>query len=159
MLKSSNKYSVSQDLYQITERDVNLLDQEVADGEGWKSYFNGQIVKATVLGNQISGICYDRFQEFFVEIRVNQGEISGNCTCGKYGKLCSHVVALLYSWINDGDAFMNVGNSLLQLQNKNKEELIEVITRIMVKNPQNIFLLNGSDPTEDDVDDTEGMFN
>jgi len=159
MYKRDDNYLISKDLFNITERDVNLLDQEVSDGEGWKSYCNGQIIKATVFGNKISAICYENFQEYLVEISVNSGEISGRCTCGSYGRICNHIVALLYSWINDSDGFMDVGNSLSKLKNKNKDELFELIARMMMKNPQNIFLLNNPDSLDDDLDDIEGMFN
>jgi hypothetical protein len=150
---------ISEFLKSITERDVNLLDQEVTDGTGWKTYCNGQIIRPTVLNDQITGICLDHYAEYSVEVRVQDNQISSTCNCDNHGTICRHVVALLYSWINDGEAFRNIGQSIKELQTKNKEELIEVITKILKRNPQSIFLLGGSDPLDEELDDIEGMFN
>lgn len=159
LMNNAGRFQVSEYLKKITERDVNLLDQEVAGGEGWTTYCNGQITKPAVLNDQISGICFDHFAEYTVEIRVINNEISATCSCENHGKICKHVVALLYSWINDSDAFRNIGQSIKEMETKNKDELIGVITKILMKNPQNIFLLGGSDPLDEDFDDIEGMFN
>lgn len=152
-------FDISKDLLSLTEREVSLLDQEVSNGEGWTSYSRGQIVKPTVFKNKLSGLFYEHFREFNVEIQVNGAEISTRCTCGKNSPICKHVVALLYCWINDQDGFTNISYSLNEFRKKNKEELLEVLTRIFVKNPQNIFLVGGVDPLDDDIDDTDGMFN
>ncbi len=152
-------YDISKDLLSITEREVSILDQEVSNGEGWISYSHGQIVKATVFKNKLSGLFYEHFHEFAVEIQVNGAEISTRCNCGKNGAICKHVVALLYCWINDSDGFTNISYSLEEFKKKNKDELLEILTRIFIKNPQNIFLVGGVDPLDDDIDDADGMFN
>ena len=160
LMKSiDQKKFISPDLMQITERDVTLLDQEVADGKGWESYCSGQIEKALVFDNRISGICYQNFHQYVVEIKVNNGEISAKCSCDSYGQICIHVVTLLYSWINDSDGFKNIGSSLAELQKKDKEELIGVIARMVTQNPQNVFFISDNDSLDDDFDDIEGMYN
>ncbi len=152
-------FDISKDLLSITEREVSILDQEVSNGEGWISYSNGQIVKPIVFKNKLSGLFYEHFREFSVEIQVNGAEISTRCNCGKNGAICKHVVALLYCWINDSDGFTNISYSLEEFKKKNKDELLEILARIFIKNPQNIFLVGGVDPLDDDIDDADGMFN
>lgn len=153
-----NKLQISDYLKKITERDVNLLDQEATDGEGWNTYCNGQITNPTVLHDHISGICFDHFAEYSVDVRVMQNQISSKCSCEQHGSICKHVVALLYSWINDGEAFRNIGQTIQDMQTKNKDELIEILTKILTRNPQSVFLISGSE-SDEDFDDIDGMFN
>jgi len=159
MSKLTEIFSISKALLEITERDVTLLDQEVSNGEGWESYNRGEIINPTVLYNKLSAIFHEQFQEYTIEVQINGAEISTKCSCGSYGKICKHVVALLFSWVSDSDGFINVGNSLHEFQKKDKTDLLHIIARIFIKNPQNIFLLNGVDPLDDDYDDAEGLLN
>ncbi|MCI0512065.1 hypothetical protein L0128_02475 [candidate division KSB1 bacterium] len=159
MITSNRQHPISADLLKITERDVSLLDQEISDGRAWELYCNGHITRPTVFNNQITGIFYAGLEQFMIEIHVNGVEISSHCSCGNDGGICQHVVVLLYSWINDSENFENVGNSLEELKQKNKDELLEIITWMLTKNPQNIFLLNKRDALDSDLNDIDGMLN
>lgn len=135
---SEESYKISSELEDINERQVGILDQESADGEGWEYYCNGQIFRAAVLGNRISGTIREYVEEFNVVIRVDDHEITTSCTCGSREGVCKHVIALLYSWINDKDDFINIGNEIKRLHLMEKQELIDVIERIIQNDPVNI---------------------
>ncbi len=135
---SEETYEIAPELRDINERQVGILDQENTDGEGWDYYCNGQIVRAAVSGNRISGIVRDYLEEFNVVIRVDEHEITTSCSCGTREGVCKHIVALLYSWIHDKEDFINIGDQVKRLQSMEKQQLINVIERIIQNDPINI---------------------
>ncbi len=137
--KSEN--TISTQLSDITHRQVALMDQENTDGEGWNYYCNGQVIYASVFRNELSGIVREYIQEFKVKIKIEEHEISCTCTCDSENLLCRHVVALLYSWVNDKDEFTDVGNFIEKLHNMDKTLLIEMVKRFVIDDPQNIRFL------------------
>jgi len=154
---NDNNCEISPDLKTINERQIGILDQENTDGQGWEYYCNGQIIRAAVLGNKISGTVREYFEEFDVEIRVDHHEISTSCTCGTRDAICKHSLALLYSWIHDQRDFINIGDQIKRLHDMEKYELIDVIERILVNDPVNVRFLNSSSFDESDLD-VEGLF-
>ncbi len=135
---SEETYEIAPELKNINERQIGILDQENTDGEGWDYYCNGQIVRAAVSGNRISGIVRDYIEEFNVVIRVDEHEITTSCSCGTRDGVCKHIIALLYSWIHDKDDFINIGDQVKKLQGMEKQQLINVIERIIQNDPINI---------------------
>ena len=131
-------YTIAPELREINERQIGILDQENTDGEGWDYYCNGQIVRAAVLGNRISGTIREYTEEFDVVIRVDLHEVTTSCTCGTKQGVCKHIVALLYSWIHDKEDFINIGDQIKKLHNMEKQQLIDVIERIVQNDPINV---------------------
>ncbi len=149
-------YEIAPELKQINERQVGILDQENTDGLGWDYYCNGQIVRAAVLGNRITGTVREYLEEFNVEIRVDLYEITTSCTCGTRKGVCKHIIALLYSWIHDKEDFINIGNQIKKLQSMEKQELIDVIERIVQNDPINVRFFQNHLFDEDGLD-VEGL--
>lgn len=150
MENKDDDYEIAPELQEITERQVGILDQENTNGEGWEYYCNGQVIRAAVFGNRISGTIREYLEEFNVEIRVDEHEIMTSCTCGSRDGVCKHTIALLYSWINDQKDFINVGDQIRKLQRMEKQDLIEALERIIRYDPINIrFLKNYQDYDED----------
>lgn len=158
-MNDKNNFSVSPALLKITERDVSLLDQEVADGEGWNSYTNGQMTQTTVYHNRLTGVFFQGFEQFDVEVDVTDNQLSSRCTCENHNQVCQHVSALLYAWVSDADAFLNVGLFLKDLKSKNHQELLDLLSDIVEKNPANIFLLNKNTESPDSIEDIDGLLN
>jgi uncharacterized Zn finger protein len=131
-------YTIAPELREINERQIGILDQENTDGEGWDYYCNGQIVRAAVLGNRISGTIREYTEEFDVVIRVDLHEVTTSCTCGTKQGVCKHIVALLYSWIHDKEDFINIGDQIKKLHDMEKQQLIDVIERIVQNDPINV---------------------
>ena len=138
MAFSEESYKISSELEDINERQVGILDQESTDGEGWEYYCNGQIVRAAVIGNRIVGTIREYLEDFNVVIKVDDKEITTSCSCGTREGVCKHIIALLYSWINDKDDFVNIGDQIKQLHLMEKQELIDVIERIIQNDPINV---------------------
>jgi len=152
MNSSEEKYLVSKELKNINEREIAILDQDSTDGESWDYYCNGQITNATVNRNRISGIIRELAEEFHVEISVSENEISSSCSCGYKEGVCKHVVALLYSWANDREDFVNIGSLVKNLHSLEKQELINIIELIFENNPANVKFINKSDNEIDDYE-------
>ena len=138
MSYNEDSYTIASELKDINERQIGILDQESTNGEGWDYYCNGQIIRAAVLGDRITGTVREYADEFNVVIRVEHHEITTSCSCGTRQGVCKHIVALLYSWIHDKDDFINIGDHLKRLQNMEKQELIDVIERIIQNDPINV---------------------
>ena len=149
---ASKKYSISANLDNITERQIALLDQENTDGTGWDYYCNGRITQAIVFNNRISGVIKELAEEFYVEITAHESEISSNCSCGFREGICNHVVALLYSWVSDRADFVNIGTLIGQLHKIEKQELIEIIERILENDPAKARLINRVENETDHLD-------
>ena len=73
-------------------------------------------------------------------------------------EICIHAVALLYSWVDDSDAFANVAEALRQLEDMDKGELIQIIARMLLKDSNNIDLVSEK-TIEDDDYDLDGLLN
>ena len=144
------KNIISKDLESINERQVAILDQDSTNGESWDYYCNGQIINATVNKNRISGIVRELGDEFHIEITVSENEISSYCSCGLKESVCKHVIALLYSWVNDREDFVNINSLIKRLHQMEKHELIEIFERIFEDSPANARFINKFENEFDD---------
>ncbi len=121
----------------ITERQIALLDQENTNGEGWNFYCTGQIVHASVFNDEISGIVRDFSENNQVNIKFREHEIECSCSCSSKRVICKHVIALLYSWINDREEFINIATFMDHLKTLKKDRLIEILKELLIDNPRN----------------------
>jgi len=158
MLLQSKKYPVSEDLLSISQEQIAQLDQEISDGQGWQFYNNGFISGATVFQDTIIGRVRELSSVSTVEIKVHGNNIYVSCNCSTSNEICVHAVALLYSWVNDAESFLNVGKSLDELERLDKEELVGIIRKILVRDPKYLQLMLGRDAADDDHLLDDGTF-
>lgn len=147
---SKEEFAISPALQAITEKQIGILDQEQINGEGWEYYCNGQIVHAAVLKNKITGTIREYLEEFHVAIQVDEHEFMTSCSCGTRNGICKHIVALLYSWINDQDDFTNIGVLIERLHGFEKQALIDLIQRIIENDPVNARFFDAYEYDEHD---------
>ena len=136
-------------MYDIKVEDIEeLFDNEIF--ERGEEYFEEELVKdieliddKTLIGTVIGN---DRYK---VTISVDSdGEIVCNCTC-PCDFNCKHAVALLLKWVNEkgnhkGKNSKSDSSKLPEkeetikeiLQKKNKEELVDLITNFLSKEPK-----------------------
>ncbi len=150
MLKQSSKYPIAAELLSITHEQVAQLDQECAGGRGWEFYANGFVSGATVFRDTLIGHVREFTRVDIVEIKVRGPEIYTSCTCSHRGGVCTHALALLYSWINDGESFLDVGESMNELEKLDKGDLLRIVRRILVREPKFLALALGRDAADDD---------
>jgi uncharacterized Zn finger protein len=152
-MKNKEDKRISRELLEIGFRDVQLLDEEMIQGKGLEYYESSEVTQASVLNNAISGHVGTMTEDFSVRIRVHGNEISTSCTCKDTRQLCKHVIALLYSWVQDGNDFVNVADKLDMIRKLDKERLIEVITNIIEYDPALVELfLNRKIPQWYEID-------
>lgn len=147
---AKQEYEISSALKAITENQIGRIDQENLNGEGWEYYCNGQIVHAAVLKNKISGAVREYLEEFQVTIQIDEHEIMTSCSCGTRNGICKHIVALLYSWINDQQDFVNIGSLVERLHDFEKQDLINLIQRIIENDPLNARFFDKQEYDEND---------
>ena len=140
---------------EITHEQVADLDRAATNGASWDFYCGSYIHHPTVCGNKMSGLVQDAVAEYFAEIRVDQNRLIAGCNCGERTGICKHAVALLYSWVDDGDGFLNVADALKRLRHKDKEDLLAILGRLLMLDPRNLSLLDENSPVgsfeEDDL--------
>ncbi|MBD3386728.1 hypothetical protein GF407_17630 [candidate division KSB1 bacterium] len=134
-MKNKEDKRISRELLDIGFRDVGSLDEEMVQGKGLEYYESSEVTQASVFHNAISGHVGTMTEDFAVRIRVHGNEISTSCTCKDTRQLCKHVIALLYSWVQDGNDFVNIADKLDMIRKLDKERLIEVITNIIEYDP------------------------
>jgi len=145
-------HPISPALADLDYEQIVNLDQELADGEGWEFYSSGQISRATVFENKLSGRVGNYAEEFEVEIVVSGDELRSSCNCSGSGEICKHVIALLYCWVNDSEGFLDVGDSIQELSSYNRDRLLEIVTNIIRHDPKNIERFLYSEPIYDDTE-------
>lgn len=146
-------YEISPHLREITHEQVAYLDKAATDGASWDFYCNSYIHHPTVFGDKMSGVVQDAIDEYFAEVRADHEELVAGCTCRSRSGICKHAIALLYGWVNDNEDFLNVADTLERLRQRDKEEILAILGRILMFDPRNASLLEdkfaADDPEED----------
>jgi hypothetical protein len=147
-------HDISPDLKSLDSSHVMALDRRVAHGKAEQYYENAMISRASVFRNQLFGRVGNYLESFDVSISVHGKEISSSCTCGHARKICKHTVALMYSWVNDAQEFLDIGNSLNEIHDMDRERLIEIVIKILQHNPEYIdFFLSKRIMEWDEIED------
>jgi uncharacterized Zn finger protein len=89
----------------------------------------------------MSGMVQDAVDEYFAEVRADRDELVAGCTCRSHGGICKHAIALLYGWVNDNEDFLNVADTLARLRQRDKEDILAILGRILMFDPRNASLL------------------
>jgi len=115
-----------------------ILDEEfIRDWCGSKSYSrgreyfqDGEIHNATIIDNTLFGESYGNYDnEYDLEVDCDENGIDeAYCSCpvGSDGD-CKHIAALLLTWLHNPEKFHSPGDFKAALDEKSKEELIELI--------------------------------
>jgi uncharacterized Zn finger protein len=135
MTEKNSKDQIVKDQLDLRFDQVEELDREVSEGQGLAYYESVQISRANVYRNTLSGRVGDLAEYYDVRITVHRQQISGTCSCGESREICRHILALLYSWVQDGKDFIDIGEKIAQLQHFDHDRLIEVISNILRFNP------------------------
>ena len=151
MVSRSDK--IADELRDITFSQVQRLDEESTDGRSFEFYERSQVTKAAVYANHLSGVVGNFVESFEAQITAHGNEISCSCTCGRSGKICKHVITLLYAWVNDGSEFLNVEQVLSKIKDMEKRRLIEIVSNIIRHEPRYVDLfLSPTSPEWDEID-------
>lgn len=106
------KGHIAPDLQNLQLNQVEALDRETTGGKGLAYYETALISRPAVFHNHISGRVGNYVEHYDVRITFHENEIAGSCPCQRSRKICKHIIALLYSWVNDGGEFLDVEDVL-----------------------------------------------
>jgi hypothetical protein len=142
-------YEISPHLRAITHDEVARLDQQATEGASWEFYCSSYIHHPTVFGQKMSGLVQDAVDEYFTQIRVDKEGMVAGCTCSERTGICKHVIALLYGWVDDNEGFMNVADTLERLRDKDKDDLLAILGRMLMFDARNLSFIEETGAADD----------
>ncbi|MFZ5452767.1 MAG: hypothetical protein ACOZF2_13000 [Thermodesulfobacteriota bacterium] len=89
------------------------------------------------LPDRLRGVVWDE-QPFQVEVRTQNDQISYVCSCPQEegGEICSHVLGLLWAWVEDPGKFLHRAELKEKLKKYSKKELLEIILDLADRAPE-----------------------
>jgi uncharacterized Zn finger protein len=89
------------------------------------------------LPDRLQGVVLDD-QPMRVEVRIQNDQLSYVCSCPQVegGEICSHVLALLWAWVEDSGKFLNRAELTEKLKKYSKKELLEIILDLAARTPE-----------------------
>ncbi len=123
-------------LKRMTIEEVSSLDQQIMDGRGLEYYETAMVTNAAFYLNKIFGNVGNVLESFHVHITFHENEVACSCSCSRRRKICKHIIALLYAWINDRNEFMDVEKMLVRIREMDKAALLQVVENIIQHHPE-----------------------
>jgi len=150
----NKKERKSNRLNDMTLEQVEALDHEASGGKGADYYASAMISRAAVYRNHISGRVGNYIEYHDVKVTFHENEMASDCTCRSSRKICKHIVALLFAWVNDRDDFLDVQEVLNKVSKMDRDQLLVIIENILRQNPEfaDIFLKKKA-PEWDEIED------
>lgn len=104
------------------------------------------------LPNRIRGVVQDG-QLFQVEVKIQNDQLSYVCSCPPVegGEVCSHVLALLWAWVEEPGRFLNQEELKERLKKYSKKEMLEIILDLAERVPEVRGILKEEDQGLDDI--------
>ena len=88
------------------------------------------------LPDRVRGVVWDD-QAIQVEVRTQNDQISYVCSCSQEGgEICSHVLALLWAWVEEPGKFLNRSELTERLKKYSKKELLDIILDLADRTPE-----------------------
>lgn len=125
-------------LPKLTEADIRTWAGETSLSRGRPYARDGSILNPRRQDNALKAQCLGSAPTpYRVEIVLGaQGIVSGHCSCpiGSGGR-CKHAAALLLTWVNDPDGFTVVEELTAALNQRSKDEVVILITKMLDRYP------------------------
>ena len=131
--------SESSELPELTEEQLRQWIPEPSLARGRRYHRTGRIVNPRSQGDCLKASCRgSQTNVYHVEILLgSRGIISADCSCPVgLGGHCKHAAALLLTWMDDTGAIAKVDSLDTVLQQRSKDELIELIQRLVRRYPE-----------------------
>jgi len=135
----------------LTESEIRAWSGEPSFSRGEQYFRQGAILDPRRAGLTLKAHCAgSRPEPYRVQVTLgSKGVVAGECSCPVgAGGHCKHAVALLLTWLDDPDAFVEVEDLETALERRSKAELIALIRRMMGRYPELETLLELPMPDE-----------
>jgi hypothetical protein len=88
-----------------------------------------------------------------VEVKIQDDQLSYVCSCPQVegGEVCSHVLALLWAWVEEPARFLNQGELKDRLKKYSKKELVDIILEMAESTPDVRAILKEEDQGLEDI--------
>jgi len=132
-------------LLSLTENDIRTWTGDASLSKGRAYFRDGSIINPRRQGDTLKAQCIgSAAQPYRVEITLGPtGITAGHCSCPVGGGGgCKHAAALLLTWVNNAESFTNIEELATALHQRNKEELIMLVTKMIDRHPDLEMLLN-----------------
>jgi uncharacterized Zn finger protein len=114
-------------------------------------YVNSPLITQRVrYGDQLTARIEGNYGIYRTTASLQKGH--EDCTCPAEMRPCKHILALRETWEVNPSSFFNLDDLVAQLPKKSKQELIELIGKMIMHSPDLLTLLGvpGFDSYEDD---------
>lgn len=122
----------------ISEIDVQNWVGARSFQKGYHYYEDETILNPRKRGKRLIAECQgNQPMPYRVEIRLGpEGILEGSCTCtAGEGGHCKHAAALLLTWLNEPELFVEVPELEDLLESRSKEDLIALIQQMIIRHP------------------------
>jgi len=122
----------------ISENILKSLSIPESFSRGYHLYQSGAVFDMFQKGDLLTGKCEGNSAPFYqIQVQLDEGGIrEASCTCPyDWGGYCKHIVALVLTHIHNPDAFNEQKNINELLGHLDKDGLVNLITKMVDKNP------------------------
>lgn len=122
----------------ITESILKSLSTPESFSRGYHLYLSDAVFDTFQKGDLLTGKCEGNSAPFYqIQVQLDEGGVrEASCTCPyDWGGYCKHIVALVLTHIHNPDAFNEQKNINELLGQLDKDGLVNLITKMVDKNP------------------------
>ncbi len=98
---------------------------------------NQQVQHGYRSGDRLQIVVWDE-EPFPVEVRIKDGQLTSMCSCSQVEgqEVCPHVLALLWSWVEEPGRFLDRAELKERLKKYSKKDLLEIILDLADRVPE-----------------------
>jgi hypothetical protein len=126
-------------LPRLTEAQVRKLANAQSFERGVDYYYGSAIFDTVRQGLELRARCEgSEYEPYEVSVTLDEdGVAEGHCSCPyEYDLVCKHIVALLLTYVHEPESFLVVKPPRTALADYSKEEVVEMIGKIVGDNPK-----------------------
>lgn len=123
----------------LTEDLIRSLSSAQSFQRGYEYYRVGAVYNTARRGNVLTGECEgSTAPSYRLQVALDEGGVrSASCTCPyEWGGYCKHIVALLLSYINQPDEFIERKEVAELLAGLDREVLIGLVGQMVARDPE-----------------------
>ncbi|MEW6619329.1 MAG: SWIM zinc finger family protein [bacterium] len=130
-------------LLDINERIMKKLATSATLARGLAFFTEGKVINSIVFGQTLRGeVIGSGLSNYIASVEIKNKRLNASCNCPSKEPLCRHSAALLYAWLKSKEKFKEITKIEASLGRKKKEELIDLLLKMIKKEPSLISTLN-----------------
>jgi len=106
----------------------------------------GEFINRLSTHNQVMGVTKGRYGTYNTILGADESGVYVDCDCPSSKLSCHHAIGLALTYINFPDSFQAIQTVAAHLADLDKEGIIEVMYRIVVRKPRSFTLVKSALP-------------